>query len=43
LGLEKEIKKRIDWWLKIKERIRAENAVSASAGSEPSREKKSGG
>jgi putative ATPase len=33
LGLEKEIKKRIDWWLKVKQEIRAESA----------REKKSGG
>jgi putative ATPase len=26
MGLEKEIKKRIDWWLKIKERIQAESS-----------------
>jgi putative ATPase len=43
LGLEKEIKKRIDWWLKIKERIRAEKAGSAPPGNESSPDKKSGG
>jgi putative ATPase len=26
MGLEKEIKKRIDWWLKVKERIQAESS-----------------
>ncbi|HUU36886.1 MAG TPA: replication-associated recombination protein A [Candidatus Desulfaltia sp.] len=43
LGLEKEIKKRIDWWLKIKERIRENKAGPASAGTESSPKKKSGG
>jgi putative ATPase len=43
LGLEKEIKKRIDWWLKIKERIRAEKTANASPDSEPSQKNKSGG
>jgi putative ATPase len=42
LGLEKEIKKRIDWWLKIKERIRAEKAADASAVREPSQKNKPG-
>ncbi len=32
LGLEKEIKKRIDWWQKIKERLRAEKVEDPSAG-----------
>ena len=27
MGLEKEIKKRIDWWLKVKEKMRAEAAA----------------
>jgi putative ATPase len=27
MGLEKEIKRRIDWWLKVKEKLRAEAAV----------------
>ncbi|MFZ2054879.1 MAG: replication-associated recombination protein A [Candidatus Aminicenantales bacterium] len=43
LGLEKEIKKRIDWWLKIKERIRAGKAGPPPAGNESSLKKKSGG
>jgi putative ATPase len=42
LGLEKEIKKRIDWWLKVKERIRAEKAGLGSAGREPRSKKRSG-
>jgi putative ATPase len=28
MGLEKEIKKRIDWWLKVKEKLRAEAAAT---------------
>ncbi|MGB7295719.1 MAG: replication-associated recombination protein A [Candidatus Aminicenantales bacterium] len=43
MGLEKEIKKRIDWWLKIKERMRAEKAGPAPAASESSPKKRSGG
>jgi putative ATPase len=42
LGLEKDIKKRIDWWIKVKERIRAEKAGSASAGNESPQKKKPG-
>jgi hypothetical protein len=26
MGFEKEIKKRIDWWLKVKEQIRARSS-----------------
>ncbi|MBN2409369.1 MAG: replication-associated recombination protein A [Candidatus Aminicenantes bacterium] len=43
LGLEKEIKKRIDWWLKVKERLRVEREGAGPAGGETSPEKKSGG
>jgi putative ATPase len=36
MGLEKEIKKRIDWWLKIKEKMRSETAAGKkSEGREP--------
>jgi putative ATPase len=42
LGLEKEIKKRIDWWLKIKERIKAEKTASVSAAGDFSQKKKPG-
>lgn len=43
LGLEKEIKKRIEWWLQVKQKIRGERARSGPAGGETSPEKKSGG
>jgi putative ATPase len=42
MGLEKEIRKRIDWWLKVKEKIRTQKAAPASSGGEPSPKKKSG-
>ncbi len=42
MGQEKEIKKRIDWWLKVKERIKAEKVAPTSAGVESSPKKKSG-
>jgi putative ATPase len=32
LGLEREIKKRIDWWLKVKQEIRAEAAAEKKSG-----------
>jgi putative ATPase len=42
LGLEKEIRKRIDWWQRIKERLRAEKDVDSSTGeARPPGEKKS--
>ncbi len=43
MGLEREIKKRIDWWLKIKERIKAEKTAPAPADGESSPKKKSSG
>jgi putative ATPase len=41
LGLEKEIRKRIDWWQRVKERLRAEgNAASLGGEKHPTGEKK---
>jgi len=39
LGLEKDIKKRIDWWNSVKTRIRKQKAESKSPGKGEGREK----
>jgi putative ATPase len=43
MGLEKEIRKRMEWWLKIKQRMKAEKAGPAQADRESSTKKRSGG
>ncbi len=40
MGLEKDIKKRIDWWLKVKEKIREETVTAVSEGVGSSTKKK---
>jgi putative ATPase len=35
LGLEKEIRKRIDWWQRVKERLRAEGNAASLGGEKP--------
>ena len=42
MGLERDIKKRIDWWLKVKEKIRTETSVSPSGSEGTSQRKKPG-
>ena len=43
MGLEKDIKKRIDWWLKVKEKIRTEASSSPSGGEGSPKGKKTDG